>query len=74
MKVYGIAVQLQQDLIEGREKPARVRKSTESKFIQKALGDWGYELSRKQLRRLAARATPYESFMLSATKSRLPDK
>jgi hypothetical protein len=66
--VYEIAVQLQQDLIESSEKPARVRKSAESKFIQKVLGAFGYELSRQKLQRLAARATSYESFILFATK------
>lgn len=66
--VYEIALQLQQDLIESREKLIKVRKSTESKFIQKVLGAWGYELSKEKLRRVAARATSYESFILSATK------
>jgi len=66
--VYEIALHLQQDLIEAREKPAKVRKSAESKFIQKVLGAWGYELSKEELQRLAARATSYESFILSATK------
>ncbi len=68
MTVYEIALHLQQDLIESREKPVKVRKSTESKFIQKVLGAWGYELSEGKLRRLAARATSYESFILSAPK------
>jgi len=72
--VYEIAVKLQHDLIESREKPTRVRKGSESRYIQKTLGNWGYELSKGKLRRLAARATSYESFILSATKSRLPDK
>jgi hypothetical protein len=56
------------DLIESREKPVKVRKSTESRFIQKVLGIWGYELSKEKLRRLAARAKSYETFILSATK------
>jgi hypothetical protein len=47
--VYEIAVQLQQDLIESSEKPTRVRKSAESKFIQKVLGAFGYESSRQKL-------------------------
>jgi hypothetical protein len=64
--VYEIALHLQQDLIESREKPVRVRKSAESKFVQKVLGDWGY--SKEKLRRLAAEAKSYESFILSATK------
>ena len=68
MTVYEIAVQLQQYLIEGREKPTKVRKIAESRFIQKVLGAWGYQLSKQRLRRLAAKATSYESFILSATK------
>ena len=65
---YEIALHLQQDLIESREKPVKVRKSTESRFIQKVLGAWGYELSKEKLRRLAARATSYEGFIQAATK------
>jgi hypothetical protein len=56
------------DLIKSREKPVKVRKSTESRFIQKVLGAWGYELSKEKLRRLAARATSYEGFIQAATK------
>ena len=68
MTVYEIAVHLQQDLIESREKPTRVRKGTESRFIQKVLGAWGYELSGQKIRTLATNAPSYESFILSATK------
>jgi len=66
--VYEAALHLQQDLIESREKPTRVRKGSESRFIQKVLGAWGYELSKQKLQTLAVKARSYESFILSATK------
>lgn len=68
MTVYEIAVHLQQDLIESREKPMRVRKGTESRFIQNVLEPWGYVLSSQRIHMLAAKAKSYETFILSATK------
>lgn len=64
-----IAERLQQDLIEShREKIKRLRKGTQLKFVQKALGDWGYVLSAKQIHDLAAKAKSYDVFMWTATK------
>jgi len=68
MTVYEIALQLQQDLIESREKPTRIRKGTESRFIQKVLEPWGYVLSGQKIQTLATKAKSYDVFVLSATK------
>jgi len=64
-----IAEQLQQDLLESpREKPKALRTGTRVRFLQKTFADWGYILSAKKIRTLAAKAKTYEAFILSATK------
>jgi hypothetical protein len=64
-----IADRLQHDLVEShREKIRNLRKGTQLKFVQKALGDWGYVLSSKQIHDLAAKAKSYDVFIWTATK------
>jgi hypothetical protein len=69
MILKDIAEQLQQDLLESpREKPKRLRTGTRVRFVQRILGDWGYVLSAKKIRTLAAKAKTYDAFIRSATK------
>jgi hypothetical protein len=68
MTVYDLALKLQQNLIESRERPRPVRKGTETKFIQRALEPWGYLLSRRKIQTLAARAKTYDDFIWTATR------
>jgi hypothetical protein len=69
MTLRDIAERLQQDLIESpREKPEKVRKGNELKFVQGFLTDWGYDLPSKKIYDLVAKAASYEVFMRSATK------
>jgi hypothetical protein len=64
-----IAERLQQDLIEShREKIKKLRKGTQLKFVQKALGDWGYVLTAQKIHDLAAKAKSYDVFIWTATK------
>jgi hypothetical protein len=60
MKIRDIAERLQLDVIESpREKPKRTRSGGELQFVQKELGDWGYELSHKKIQTLATNSTSY---------------
>jgi len=69
MNIREIAERLQQDLVEShREKLKKLRNGTQLKFVQKALGDWGYVLSAKQIHDLAAKAKSYDGFICTATK------
>jgi len=68
MTVYDLALKLQQNLIESRERPRPVRKGTETKFIQRALEPWGYLLSRRKIQTLAARSKSYEVFIRQVTR------
>ena len=69
MTIPEIAERLQQDLIESHcEKLKMLRNGTQLAFVQKALGDWGYELSARQIHDLAAKAKSYDVFIWTATK------
>jgi hypothetical protein len=60
-----IAERLQQDLVEShREKLKKLRNGTQLKFVQKALGDWGYELSAKKIHDLAAQGEVVRRFYM----------
>jgi hypothetical protein len=64
-----IAERLQQDLIESHlEKLKKLRNGTQLKFVQSALGDWGYMLTSKRIHDLAAKAKSYDVFIWTATK------
>lgn len=69
MTIHEIADRLQNDLVEShREKLKKLRNGTQLKFVQKALGDWGYVLSAKQIHDLAAKAKSHDVFIWAATK------
>lgn len=69
MTIPEIAERLQKDLVEShREKLRKFRKGTQLKFVQKALGDWGYVLPAKKIHDLAAKAKSYDVFIWTATK------
>ena len=69
MTIPEIAARLQKDLVEShREKLKKLRNGTQLKFVQKALGDWGYVLTAKKIHDLAAKAKSYDVFIWTATK------
>jgi hypothetical protein len=69
MNIREIVDRLQNDLVEShREKLKKLRNGTQLKFVQKALGDWGYRLSAKQIHDLAVKAKSYDVFIWTATK------
>ena len=69
MTIPEIAERLQKDLVEShREKLKELRSGAQLRFVQKALKDWGYELSAKKIHDLAAKAPSYDVFIWTATK------
>jgi hypothetical protein len=64
MKIHDIAEHLQRDLLDSPcLKIKKLRNGTQLKFVQRALGDWGYVLSAKQIHDLAAKAKSYDVFI-----------
>jgi hypothetical protein len=70
MDIREIAERLQQDQIEGSEKPKKIRPGSEVEFIQTTLGDSGYRLPIERIRTIASEASSYENFIFAATKKR----
>ena len=69
MTIHESTDRLQKDLVEShREKLKKLRKGTRLKFVQTALGDWGYELSQKKIHDLAGKAKSYDVFIWTARK------
>jgi hypothetical protein len=57
------------DLVEShRGKFKNLRNGTQLTFVQKALGDWGYVLSVKQIHDPAAKSKSCDVFIWAATK------